>query len=119
MLEESDFLEHVTFISRWVCVHVHQGAHSEDVPAHSHHGGEQTLEVLERVLEQRANASAPTSVWSQETGKKEDWGVVVDVISHLRNKKEEREVWFGGNSAGTFFNQGLLCVLHRDCQEST
>lgn len=51
-----------TFIRKSVSVEVHQGVHGEKVPAHSHHGGEQTLEALERIVEKRANASAPASV---------------------------------------------------------
>ena len=42
---------------------------------------------MERILEKGANASAAASVWPQETGKEEDWRVVVDVIGHLRDMK--------------------------------
>lgn len=78
-----------TLVRRSVRVDVHHGAHgSEEVPAHSHHGGEQILEAMEVIVEKGADASPVASVRSQEAGEVEDWGVEVDVISHLRSVKD-------------------------------
>lgn len=72
-----------TLIGRRVRVQVHHGV--ENIPVHFHHGGEQTLEVGERVVEQRPEASAVTGNRCQELRKEEDGRV--DVIRHLGNER--------------------------------
>lgn len=84
-----DYARKRTLIGRCVRVDVHHGAHgTEEVPAHARHGGEQALEAVERIVEERANASAAASVRAEETGEEEHWRVVVHVIGHLRNRDD-------------------------------
>lgn len=78
-----------TLIGRHVHVEVHCGVkRAEEVPVHACHGREQTVEALERVTEQRTDASAVAGEWSQETGKKERWRVEVGMFGHLGDDKK-------------------------------
>lgn len=85
--------EKPTLIGNSVTVHVHHGAHgTEEVPAHSHHRGEQVLEAVERIVEQRADASAVASVRRQEVRQIDHRRAVVHIIGHLKTTNTETEL---------------------------
>lgn len=67
MIEVEDVRKR-TIIRNCVSVKVHHGTHgAEEVPAHAHHGCEQILEAMERLMEDCADASSPAIVGAEET----------------------------------------------------
>lgn len=50
------------------------------------------MEAMKGILENWADASAVTRIWSEKSWKKERWRVVVDVVGHLEDTETEETV---------------------------